>query len=55
MNRFSALLLAALPVMSALAQDATKVIRESAPLSAADSTGKIWTRGATLLSLIHIS
>ncbi len=48
MNRFSALLLAALPVMSALAQDATKVIRESAPLSAADSTGKIWTRGATL-------
>ncbi len=29
------------------AQDATKVIRESAPLSAADSTGKIWTTGAT--------
>lgn len=48
MNRFSALLLAAMPVMSAVAQDATKVIRESAPLSAADSTGKIWTRGATL-------
>ncbi|MBL7983876.1 MAG: DUF3078 domain-containing protein [Flavobacteriales bacterium] len=48
MNRFSALLLTAMPVMSAVAQDATKVIRESAPLSAADSTGKIWTRGATL-------
>ena len=37
-----------LTVGFAHAQDATKVIRESAPLSAADSTGKIWTKGASL-------
>lgn len=48
MTRTIAPLLAALALtIPALAQDATKAIRESAPLSAADSTGKIWTKSAT--------
>lgn len=36
-----------LTMANAEAQDATKVIRESAPLSAADSSGRIWTKSAT--------
>ncbi len=48
MKRLLALSICSLPLLCANAQDATKVIRESAPLSAADSTGKIWTKGATI-------
>lgn len=47
MKRIQSLTLAALPLFAVHAQDATKAIRESAPLSAADSTGKVWTKSAT--------
>ncbi|MBK9760256.1 MAG: DUF3078 domain-containing protein [Flavobacteriales bacterium] len=56
MKRLLTLTIASLPVICAQAQDATKVIRESAPLSAADSTGKEWTKGATFnINLTQVS
>jgi hypothetical protein len=48
MKRLLTLAIFSVPLLCAEAQDATKVIREAAPFSAADSTGKVWTRGATL-------
>jgi hypothetical protein len=45
-----------LMVDGTMAQDATKAIRESAPFSAADSTGKEWTKGGVLtLNLTQVS
>jgi len=56
MKRLITLSILSWPLLCAQAQDATKVIRESAPLSAADSTGRIWTRGATLnLNITQVS
>ena len=47
MKRLTTLSALILTLIHVHAQDATKVIRESAPLSAADSTGRIWTKEAT--------
>jgi Protein of unknown function (DUF3078) len=56
MKRSYALLLATAQLMALHAQDATKAIREVGAFSAADSTGKIWTRGGVFnLNLTQVS
>ena len=56
MKRLLTIALSTLPFLAAQAQDATKAIRESAPLSAADSTGKEWVRGGTFnINLTQVS